>query len=409
MAPLCLELLALCTLTAARDDARGIILVPNKKSEYLKGLFCEETCSKADSKVGKALLKAIGDADTVVSEMKVERTTSRNLRDNWKPPPKDSKLVFGWQSKVKKSRKDVQKLDAKNKTLTSGSKNPRLPGANLQAAASAGSKTASQMAVEAASFKTQMNNIKSDLDSLKDDKVTLEAVKVCLRNCLTLLVELKDCILQLRLFFTQLSVQIKTLVKGNVIPFKGTVEDAISSPNALIDRVILQQYTVAIWAGFDQFTEVAEFYKSVHDPYIVNGLALVNRMTLQNNVTAGYKEIEQYAQTSQAAVKGLINKETKKFKSRLQKTYGESMELESTALSPTKDEEDALFSAVKNVQGVVEEQLNAKAGPIHYLTQPREQRDAQADKLSRALDSETLQQQTHALKQEESFVQDEDE
>lgn len=130
---------------------------------------------------------------------------------------------------------------------------------------------------------------------------------MCLRNCLTLLVELKDCILQLRLFFTQLAVQIKTLVKGNVITFKGTVHDAITSPNALIDRVILQQYTVAIWAGFDQFKEVAEFYKSVHDPYILNGLNLVNQMTLQNNVTAGYQQIEQYSKTSQAAVIELIN------------------------------------------------------------------------------------------------------
>jgi hypothetical protein len=37
MAPVCLELLALCTLTAARDDARGIVLISNKKYEYLKG------------------------------------------------------------------------------------------------------------------------------------------------------------------------------------------------------------------------------------------------------------------------------------------------------------------------------------------------------------------------------------
>jgi hypothetical protein len=124
---------------------------------------------------------------------------------------------------------------------------------------------------------------------------------------LTLLVELKDCILQLRLFFTKLSVQIKTLVASNVIPFKGTVQDAISSPNALIDRMILQQYTVAIWAGFDQFKEIAEFYKSVHDPYIINGINLVNKMTLQTNVAAGYKEIETYSQASQDAVKGLIN------------------------------------------------------------------------------------------------------
>lgn len=122
-----------------------------------------------------------------------------------------------------------------------------------------------------------------------------------------MLVELKDCILQLRLFFTKLSVQIKTLVSSNVVPFKGTVQDAISSPNALIDRMILQQYTVAIWAGFDQFKEIAEFYKSVHDPYIINGINLVNKMTLQTNVVAGYKEIETYSQASQDAVKGLIN------------------------------------------------------------------------------------------------------
>jgi hypothetical protein len=121
------------------------------------------------------------------------------MGDNWKKPANDSKQVSGWKSTVKKSQKDVQKLDTKNKALTSGTKNPPLPGANLQAAAASGSKTASQMAVEAASFKvttaremykstlssadtarsqllafqSQMNNIKADLESLKEDKLTL--------------------------------------------------------------------------------------------------------------------------------------------------------------------------------------------------------------------------------------------
>jgi hypothetical protein len=134
----------------------------------------------------------------------VEKIKSRSLKDSWKQPPKDSKLVTNWQAKVKKSRKDVQTLDTKNKALTSGSKNPPLPMADLKSAASSGSKTASQMAVEAASFKvttaremyktslasadtarsqllqfqtqiskTQMGNIKSDLEGLIDDKITL--------------------------------------------------------------------------------------------------------------------------------------------------------------------------------------------------------------------------------------------
>lgn len=71
--------------------------------------------------------------------------------------------------------------------------------------------------------------------------------------------------------------------------------------------MILQQYTVAIWAGFDQFKKIAGFYKSVHDPYIINGLNLVNKMTLQTNVATGYKEIETHSQASQNAVKSLIN------------------------------------------------------------------------------------------------------
>lgn len=125
------------------------------------------------------------------------------MGDNWKKPAKDSKQVTDWQAAVTKSKKDVQKLDTKNKALTSGTKNPPLPGANLQAAASSGSKNASQMAVEAASFKVssaremyksslasadtarsqllafqgQLNNIKADLDSLKEDKLTLVSLK----------------------------------------------------------------------------------------------------------------------------------------------------------------------------------------------------------------------------------------
>ncbi|RAO66507.1 uncharacterized protein BHQ10_002519 [Talaromyces amestolkiae] len=388
-------------------DLSGVAGSLKRRRTYL-----EKNKNTKSSKVGKALLKSIGEAETVISELKVERTKSRNMGDTWKKPAKDSKQVTDWQAVVKKTKKDVQKLDTKNKALTSGTKNPPLPGANLQAAASTGSKTASQMAVETASFKvstaremykssltsadtartqllsfqSQMNNIKADLDSLKEDKLTLEAVK-------------------LRLFFTKLSVQIKTLVSSNVIPFKGTVQDAISSPNALIDRMILQQYTVAIWAGFDQFKEIAEFYKSVHDPYIINGLNLVNKMTLQTNVAAGYKEIETYSQASQDAVKNLINAETEKFKTRIEKTYKEIMELEKTALPATEDEQNLIGSAVQNAEGVIKDQLDAKSGPVHYLVQPREKRDEQADKLSNALKPEILQQQADALADEGFFEQ----
>lgn len=51
------------------------------------------------------------------------------------------------------SEKVVQKFNTKNKALASGTKSPPLPGANLQAVGPSGSKTASQMAVEAAFFK----------------------------------------------------------------------------------------------------------------------------------------------------------------------------------------------------------------------------------------------------------------
>jgi hypothetical protein len=42
------------------------------------------------------------------------------MGDTWKKPAKDSKQVTDWQAAVKKSKKDVQKLDTKNKALTSG-------------------------------------------------------------------------------------------------------------------------------------------------------------------------------------------------------------------------------------------------------------------------------------------------
>ncbi|GAM42481.1 hypothetical protein TCE0_044f16502 [Talaromyces pinophilus] len=210
------------------------------------------------------------------------------------------------------------------------------------------------------SFQGQLYNLKADLDSLKEDKLTL----------------------------------IKTLVSSNVVPFKGTVQHAISSPNALIDRMILQQYTVAIWAGFDQFKEIAEFYKSVHDPYIINAINLVNKTTLQ---------------TTLLPVKSLINAETERFKNRIEKTYKEIMELEKAAIPATEDEKNLIRSAVRNVESVIKEQLDAKSRPIQYLLQPRENRDEESDKLSNALNPQTLQQQADAMVDEVFFEQNGDE
>ncbi|PCG97666.1 Hypothetical protein PENO1_062160 [Penicillium occitanis (nom. inval.)] len=236
------------------------------------------------------------------------------------------------------------------------------------------------MAAEAASFKVssaremyspgQLYNLKADLDSLKEDKLTL----------------------------------IKTLVSSNVVPFKGTVQDAISSPNALIDRMILQQYTVAIWAGFDHFKEIAEFYKSVHDPYIINAINLVNKTTLQTTLLPVYQEILPKSKTKLTAFS-----ETKRFKNRIEKTYKEIMELEKAAIPATEDEKNLIRSAVRNVESVIKEQLDAKSRPIQYLLQPRENRDEESDKLSNALNPQTLQQQADAMVDEVFFEQNGDE
>lgn len=53
--------------------------------------------------------------------------------------------------------------------------------------------------------------------------------------------------------------------------------------------MIQQQYTVAIWAGFDQFKEIAEYYMSVHDPFIINGINLVNKMAFQTTLLPGVR------------------------------------------------------------------------------------------------------------------------
>lgn len=209
----------LITNLDAAGDAGQLDLSGTEVAMQRRRQALEKKKNTKSSKAGKGLLKAIGQAETVghfvsykvvvhpltimalyvVSELNVERTKSRNMKDSWKEPKKDSKQVSDWQATVKKSRKDVQKLDTKRKALTSRSRNPPVPGVNVQAATSSGSKTASQMAVKAASFKVstarkmyessmnsadtaknqlvafqnQMTNVKADLDALADSKLTL--------------------------------------------------------------------------------------------------------------------------------------------------------------------------------------------------------------------------------------------
>lgn len=67
------------------------------------------------------------------------------------------------------------------------------------------------------------------------------------------------------------------------------------------------------------------------------------------------------------------------------------MDLEkNSALPPTDEQKEPLGNVSKNVENVVKDQLDAKSAPINYMTQPREERDAQADKFVKPTQLELL-------------------
>jgi hypothetical protein len=73
------------------------------------------------------------------------------------------------------------------------------------------------------------------------------------------------------------------------------------------------------------------------------------------------------------------------------------MELEKAAIPATEDEKNLISSAVRNVESVIKEQLDAKSGPIQYLLQPREKRDEESDKLVSRLTRYIRYRNSHKL------------
>ncbi|KAH8811160.1 hypothetical protein F5884DRAFT_854520 [Xylogone sp. PMI_703] len=359
------------------------------------------------SKVGKILLKALEAADKVVEELGVERTNSRNLSHSWKAPEKDSTKVSKWQEEVKSARKKVRDIEIKTDALISGSRGIKIPGVSEIPSGGGNGKAASQVAIEAHSFRVDTARQIYEANFRSADESRQRAL-----NLQKMMINVKldqDALANKGESRSKgLLSHIGVMIKQQVRPFSARADKAKNQIKkteesvSMTDLLILQQYTINIWSGFDQF---AEFYLKVHNSQILDGLRLMDEMTIplpDSDVTAGMKRIMKYREESMGEVAQLIDAETTKYKNTIQKTYTQILQHSKQIIKIPEEDTKLVTDAVGGAEQVVRKDMENRTKALAYFEKLSEERDN--DQLRVATDPDTLQKQVEEIEKQKQNV-----
>ncbi|KAF7622419.1 hypothetical protein F9C07_2286161 [Aspergillus flavus] len=373
---------------------------------------------------GKALLKVITDSLKVINEMNEERKKSNDAKE-WKKPADDSKIVKGWRTAVDKSLNGTKKMQSKAKasrTQTAGNPNYNITVPDNSADQIQARKDLTQATVDAATARLEMAmnayleqqkmaqemhtqtlklqeelaKVHSELAQLGQKKLTLEDVRRVLRDCISYLIQLKDNVRKLTIFFSTLSMLVGSAVEKQVIPFiqlTKEVGDDRTQGNLVNQFTVntILQYALNVAANFSLYQDIANMYIEVNDNHILKGLTLVDEMTKltdKQGLEVKQVELRNYSKGAKEGIAEILAKTKDKICAGSSQRYQELQDLlKNPALPPRRLEHTkAIEEGAAEGSEEVAEDIKKNNAALEHLAKPTEERDADQGQLADAID-----------------------
>ncbi|KAF7910587.1 uncharacterized protein EAF01_002098 [Botrytis porri] len=272
--------------------------------------------------------------------------------------PKD-KQIKEWLQMVQESLAAVQKIEVARKGSTQASRPARslvlaLASPPAVAEQSRGCKNASlavdQMKKTLVELQFNVSEITAKGQNLAGAKLTLKDIKEILNDCIDYVITLKHHITHIVVFFRTFKPRVYTVLISQIKPFEGKVEKIINNHNLLFDLMLLQSNAIQIWASFEQFKDIADMYRQIYKPHLIDGLLLVDQMTRlrkETNFASQLEKIENWKKTVQGQVDQIVEKQISEVKRVL-----------------NEDEKDLLESRLKLPAAPFWEQLAIERGAV---------------------------------------------
>ncbi|TGO28954.1 hypothetical protein BPAE_0021g00360 [Botrytis paeoniae] len=310
--------------TVARDGNQwNLVAVNGMLAMSSKSL--KKSSDTKTSKTGKKLLRAIGKVDPVLADLEKQAKSAKTVGKDWEQPT--DKKIKEWLEIVEEGLAAVQKIEVARKGSTQASR-PSVSPVNLALAsppavsgqsvsqqvvsahrflvdtAKEGHKTASiavdQMKKDLSELQSNVSEITSKGQNLAGAKLTLKDIKEILKDCIDYVITLKDHITRMLIFFRTFKTRVDTVMMSQLEPFTGRVENIINNHKF-----------------FEQFKDIADMYRQIYNPHLVDGLKLVDLMTRLpkgSDFASQLYRIENWKENVQGQVDKIIEKQISEVK-----------------------------------------------------------------------------------------------
>ncbi|GIK00972.1 hypothetical protein Aspvir_005002 [Aspergillus viridinutans] len=359
--------------------------------------------SVTENPPSQKFLGVLQTATEVADELTQQAAKLKDISKN--PPKADSELVKGWQLKFHPKYLEALRLAATAKTLPGASSG----GAPLMAAtedpavqiAKTNAKSAQAQAVldaakdrlhttqqtflstqkiyqEASSTLVEQENkltaIQADLQRQTTLEASLTEIKSVLRQCISLVMVVKDNIMQLCRFFNAISSTIDIVVEHTVNDFIQTISSGAGDAQlgdfnlSTLQKSMIYKYAVILRAYFETFGDIATMWKELSEENIIPGLNMIDGLSVESTkgeIANKVAQLSSWAQNASANIVTIASEKRKEIEGGMEERV-EDIAQSTKSLPPSprakKVIEEAANHVVNTAVSAVKE--NAQNNPL---------------------------------------------
>ncbi|KAH3005860.1 hypothetical protein KXW60_004413 [Aspergillus fumigatus] len=334
-------------------------------SKMLKDTLERFEESATENPHSQKLLEVLQTATEVANAVTEE---AAKLKDISKDPPKaDSQLVKGWQEKfhpqaplmatTEDPAVQIAKTNAKSAQAQAG-----LAAAKDRLHTTQQTFLSTQKIYQEASStlieqENKLTAIQAELQRQTKLEPSLTEIKSVLRQCISLVMVVKDNIMQLCRFFKAISSTIDVVVEHTVNDFIETISSGASDVQmsnftlSVLQKSMIYKYAVILRAYFETFGDIATMWKELSEENIIPGLKMIDGLSVEltkDQMATKVAELSSWSQNASANIVSIASAKRKEMEGGMEERV-EDIAQSTQSLPPSPPAKKAIEEAAKEV------------------------------------------------------------
>ncbi|KAH2154074.1 hypothetical protein KXW63_002442 [Aspergillus fumigatus] len=334
-------------------------------SKMLKDTLERFEESATENPHSQKLLEVLQTATEVANAVTEE---AAKLKDISKDPPKaDSQLVKGWQEKFHPQAPLMATTEDPAVQIAKTNAKSAQAQAVLDAAKDRLHTTqqtflsTQKIYQEASSTLIEQENkltaIQAELQRQTKLEASLTEIKSVLRQCISLVMGVKDNIMQLCRFFRAISSTIDVVVEHTVDDFIETISSGASDVQtsnftlSVLQKSMIYKYAVILRAYFETFGDIATMWKELSEENIIPGLKMIDGLSVEltkDQMATKVAELSSWSQNASANIVSIASAKRKEIEGGMEERV-EDIAQSTQSLPPSPPAKKAIEEAANEV------------------------------------------------------------